>query len=82
MASLPLTAPTRSSVKSTALERLVGGIAATPFIVIYFVAPLYCLFVMLLILVRPFTPASYLFLIPIIVSVRAPTRWLSIGFTL
>lgn len=67
-----LKAPTRSFVQSTALERFVGGLAATPFIVIYFVAPLYLLFALALLAVKPFTLSTYLVLLPIIVSVLTP----------
>jgi 2-acylglycerol O-acyltransferase 2 len=67
-----LKAPTRSFVQSTAFERFVGGLAATPFIVIYFVAPLYLFFALALLAVQPFALSSYVVLLPIIVSVLTP----------
>ena len=59
-------------MESTAFERFVGGLAATPFIVIYFVAPLYSLSALTLLVVQPFSPTSYLALLPILISMLTP----------
>lgn len=67
-----LKAPTRSYVQSTAFERAVGCAAATPFIVIYFVAPLYLLFALAALLLAPFSPYTWLALVPMAASLLLP----------
>eukprot|EP00965_Chrysotila_dentata_P255590 6212276-Pleurochrysis_carterae.AAC.1 len=75
-----LTEPTRSFVQSTAFERAVGFLAASPFTLIYILAPVYLLATVGILLFMPWGYTHAVMLTPIVVSMLTPA-WVPVALS-